>query len=378
MLLAYAARMGSMRKTARRAGRRIEVCFPLTASTDIAIGISLRVPRRRPGGRSELRRWSAAVAIASLYVFAAVAPIATVAAGPLLARLASLTRATPTAVIYAALEEPARPLVRARGSLTTTVSDDPPALRAHVVRSGETLLSIASLYGIAPQTLAYNNAIADTADLRLGQSLIVPPFDAALHVVRQGETLADIATYFGVGAEAISAADRSTFEAADDTPGRMLVVAVPDARYPGFRLRVSESPRVLAPRVRWPTDGVITQLFSSGHPGVDIAAAYGSPIVATDAGTVSAVGVRGPGGLAVCVYHDWGLETCAYHTSEVFVEVGERVVSGQRIAAIGLTGTTTGPHVHWEARTNGVLVDPMTYAPATTAIIRVGGATGSP
>jgi murein DD-endopeptidase MepM/ murein hydrolase activator NlpD len=313
-----------------------------------------------------------------LYVFAAVAPIATVAAGPHLARLAALTRVTPPVVVSAAQDDPARPLVRARGSLTTTISDDPPALRAHVVRSDETLLSIASQYGIAPQTLAYNNGIADTADLHIGQSLIVPPFDAAIHVVRQGETLAGIASYFGVGVDAISPADRSTFEATDDTPGRLLVVSVPDARYPGFRLRVSESPRVLAPRVRWPTDGVITQLFSSGHPGVDIAAAYGSPVVATDAGTVSAVGMRGPGGLAVCIYHDWGLETCAYHASEAFVEIGERVVSGQRIAAIGLTGVTTGPHVHWEARTNGVLVDPMTYAPSTTAIIRVGGATGSP
>jgi murein DD-endopeptidase MepM/ murein hydrolase activator NlpD len=60
------------------------------------------------------------------------------------------------------------------------------------------------------------------------------------------------------------------------------------------------------------------------------------------------------------------------------VELGERVVAGQTIARIGMTGVTTGPHVHWEARTNGVLVDPMTYAPAAATAIRVGGATGSP
>jgi murein DD-endopeptidase MepM/ murein hydrolase activator NlpD len=70
---------------------------------------------------------------------------------------------------------------------------------------------------------------------------------------------------------------------------------------------------------------------------VDIAAPYGSPIVATDAGTVSQVGWRGDGGLAVCIRHDWGLETCAYHAAVTYVEVGERVVAGQRIAEIGTT-----------------------------------------
>ena len=93
---------------------------------------------------------------------------------------------------------------------------------------------------------------------------------------------------------------------------------------------------------------------------------------------MSAVGWRGDGGIAVCIRHDWGLETCAYHAAATYVEVGERVVAGQRIAAIGTTGVTTGPHVHWEARTNGALVDPLTYAPLTATKPVVGGATGRP
>jgi murein DD-endopeptidase MepM/ murein hydrolase activator NlpD len=361
----------------RRGARRVEVCFALTSSTDIAFGLSLRRPRRRPRSRGQARRWVAAVPTATLYVIAALAPIAIASAGPELGRLASLVRPTAWPVVAIRAADLPRPVVHARGAMSTTFSDDPPALRAHVVAPGETLLAIAARYSIAPQTLAYNNRLADTRDLRVGQSLIVPPFDAALHVVREGETLAGIAAEFGVDADAIRPADVSTFDA-PDTPGRLLIVPVSDARYPGFRLRVSEAPRVLAPRVRWPTDGVITQLFSPGHAGVDIAAPYGAPIVATESGTVSAVGPRGPGGLAVCVHHDWGLETCAYHASESSVELGERVVAGQTIARIGMTGVTTGPHVHWEARTNGVLVDPMTYAPAGTTAIRVGGATGSP
>jgi murein DD-endopeptidase MepM/ murein hydrolase activator NlpD len=350
---------------------------PLTASTDIALGISLRVPRRRPRAGGKVRRWARVVPLSALYVLTALAPAATVAAAPELSRLAALARSAPTPPLAVlALDEPPRPFVRARGAMTTAVSDEAPALRAHMVTSGETLLSIAARYAVAPQTLAYNNGIADTASLRVGQSLVVPPYDAAIHVMREGETLAEIAARFGADVDSVRAVDRSAF--ADDSPGRVLIVPVPDARFPGFRLVVSEEARVLAPRVRWPTDGVITQLFRPGHTGIDIAAPMGSPIGASDAGTVSAVGWRGPGGLAVCVHHDWGLETCAYHTSAVFVEVGERVVAGQRIAAVGSTGESTGAHVHWEARTNGVLVDPMTYAPSTTATIHVGGATGSP
>ena len=378
MLLAYGVDVRARQAPGHRGARRIEICFPLTASTDIAFGVSLRVPRRRPRERHDVRRWMAVVMTAALYVFAAMAPLAIIAAGPALARLAALAVPSPAAPAYAyTMDDPARSIVHARSSMLTTLSDEPPALRAHVVAPGETLVSIAARYGVAPQTLAYNNSIVDTAQLKVGESLIVPPYDAAIHVVREGETLGTIAAEFGVGVEAIRAADPSTF-ADDDTPGRTLIVAVPDARYPGFRLRVSDAPRVIAPRIRWPTDGVITQLFSAAHTGIDIAAPYGSPIVAPDAGTVSSVGDRGPGGLAVCVYHDWGLETCEYHTAAVTVEVGERVVAGERIALVGLSGVTTGPHVHWEARTNGVLVDPMTYAPATTAIIRIGGATGSP
>ncbi|HKY50461.1 MAG TPA: M23 family metallopeptidase [Candidatus Limnocylindria bacterium] len=345
----------------------------------MVIGISFRTPslRRRP--QWKFHHWIAVVPTAALIVLSVGAPVATVLAAPELGALAMAVRpAAPRVVAAVQVEQVPRPFVRARGALTTVVSDDPPAVRAHVVAPGETLLSIAVDHGIAPQTLAYNNGIADTAQLRVGQSLVVPPFDAAIHIVHEGESLGEIAARFGVDADTVREANGRAFDPIDDTPGRLVLIPVADARYPGFRLTVSEAPRVLAPRVRWPTDGVITQLFRSGHTGVDIAAPHGSPIVASDAGTVTHVGWRGPGGLAVCVHHDWGLETCAYHAATVIVEVGERVAAGQQIATVGSTGMSSGAHVHWESRTNGVLVDPLTYAPSTTAIIRVGGAVGSP
>lgn len=354
--------------------------LPLTTRTDISFGISLRARRRRRRATDGVRRWATAATTATLCVLAAVAPGAIAAAGSDLTRLGAFALPAPRSPVVdpAAYMAIPRPVVRARHMLVTAVREDPPALRAHVVGAGETLLSIAASYGITPQTLAYNNGLADSADLRGGQSLVVPPLDAAIHVVHEGETLAEIAARFNVDPDEVREVNRVAFEPADVAAGRVLLLPVPDGRYPGFRLRVSDAPRVFAPRVRWPTEGIVTQLFHPGHSGVDIATLAGSPIVATDSGTVSFVGWRGPGGLAVCVHHDWGLETCAYHASAAHVEVGERVVVGQRVASVGSTGVSTGAHVHWEARTNGVLVDPLTYAPETTAVIGVGGATGSP
>ena len=66
-----------------------------------------------------------------------------------------------------------------------------------------------------------------------------------------------------------------------------------------------------------------------------------------------------PGGYRVCVMHAAELETCAYHTALALARVGDRVSRGQPIALVGMTGITTGPHVHWEAKLEGKVVDPL-------------------
>lgn len=317
---------------------------------------------------------------AACCVIAGVIPLWTVIAAPELERLGTMALAKPQPPLVARVSTDTleRPVVIARGTPVTALRKDPPGLQIHAVASGETLLSIAARYEITPQTLAYNNGIKDTAQVRPGQSLVIPPIDAAIHVVRDGETLAGVAASFGADPDTVREVNSVAFEPADVTAGRVLLIPVPEGRYPGFRLAVSEAPRVFAPRIRWPTQGIVTQLFHGGHTGIDIAAPYGSAVFASDSGTVTGVGWRGSGGLSVCLLLDWGLEVCNYHLSATNVELGERVIAGQRIASVGSTGVSTGPHVHWEARTNGVLVDPMTYAPAGSKAVRVGGATGQP
>jgi murein DD-endopeptidase MepM/ murein hydrolase activator NlpD len=108
-----------------------------------------------------------------------------------------------------------------------------------------------------------------------------------------------------------------------------------------------------------PVSGAISQYLQGNHTGVDVAAPVGSILVAADGGIVNEVGWVPVGGRRVCVLHQGGLESCDYHTSLPLVSIGDRVVRGQPVALVGMTGLTYGPHVHWEAKLNGMIVDPL-------------------
>lgn len=108
-----------------------------------------------------------------------------------------------------------------------------------------------------------------------------------------------------------------------------------------------------------PTAGAFTQFLQGSHTGIDVAGPVGSLLVAADDGVVDAVGWVPVGGYRVCVMHAGGLESCDYHTSLSLVSVGDHVARGQPVALIGMTGLTTGPHVHWEAKLNGRIVNPL-------------------
>ena len=121
--------------------------------------------------------------------------------------------------------------------------------------------------------------------------------------------------------------------------------------------RIEDAPR----RFVRPVAGAVSQFLQGSHTGVDIAAPYGSIIVAADDGVVDAAGWVQVGGRRVCVEHADEFESCYYHTSAALVSIGEHVARGQPIALIGMTGATTGPHVHWEVKENGRIVDPLAH-----------------
>ncbi|MBN3871288.1 murein hydrolase activator EnvC [Nostoc sp. JL33] len=97
------------------------------------------------------------------------------------------------------------------------------------------------------------------------------------------------------------------------------------------------------------------------HAGLDFAASYGSTIRAADSGTVIFAGWYGGYGRAVIIDHGNGMTTLYGHTSELYVTEGQAVERGQAIAAVGSTGFSTGPHLHFEVRRDGTPVDPANY-----------------
>jgi murein DD-endopeptidase MepM/ murein hydrolase activator NlpD len=97
------------------------------------------------------------------------------------------------------------------------------------------------------------------------------------------------------------------------------------------------------------------------HDGIDIGVRYGS-VVAADGGEVIFAGNRSDGyGNKIIINHGGGRQTLYAHLSEINVNVGEKVFQGQRIATSGNTGSSTGPHLHFEVHINGVPKDPMDY-----------------
>ena len=320
------------------------------------------------------------------HVLVDIAVVALVLALPLSLRgpsvAASAAAAQPVAAVSAADEAPrAQPLSRS-GTITpvtdptTAVADDVRPIVHYTLGPADDLQKIANFFHVSVDAIAYSNGITDP-DLRnqRGREILIPPGDGALYTVKDGDTVALVAAHFHVDPAVIESYNRIYFEPEHFAVGQLIYV--PGASVPPLKMTIADeapptrtTPAIARPgpatpanagRLAWPVAGVITQYFWAYHTGVDLAAPYGTGIGAADSGTVVYEGWVPVGGLSVRIQHANGMETGYYHMSATYVSVGQKVDRGQIIGAIGMTGVTTGPHVHWELKLNGQFVNPLAY-----------------
>jgi murein DD-endopeptidase MepM/ murein hydrolase activator NlpD len=243
-------------------------------------------------------------------------------------------------------------------AVDTSVASSIGMLRHYTVRDSDTLTGIANRFGVSMMTLWWANNLSKDS-LKAGQVLVIPPVSGLVVTVKPGDTLGSLAAANKISAEDIVAVNELT-----DTNlivGQVLVLPgakgapmptpKPTTR-PQYSGGSGASPRYTGGSWAWPVVGggnYISQYFHYGHYGVDIAADYGTPIVAPVAAHVIFAGWKSNGG----GYQVWlqlgnGLYTAEYHMSAVLVSAGQDVAKGQRVGRIGMSGWASGPHCHFE------------------------------
>ncbi|MCX6730708.1 MAG: M23 family metallopeptidase [Candidatus Roizmanbacteria bacterium] len=257
-------------------------------------------------------------------------------------------------------------------ALSTVISSKPrDKVENYVVKSGDTLASIGKKFGVSVDTIKWANDLkSDT--IKPEQTLKIPPVTGVVHTVVSGETVYSIAKKYKTTAQNIvnfifnDFADIDTFAL---RAGQTLFVpdGVIEPEQPKYFAQAPQYANAIA-GVRgsttfiWPTTGIITQYPTWYHQAFDIASNGGPAIIAADTGTVTYAGCINWGyGCHVVVDHGNGYQTLYGHMSVISVNAGQAVNQGQQLGNMGSTGRSTGPHLHFEIRLNGVLQNPQEY-----------------
>ena len=267
-------------------------------------------------------------------------------------------------------------------AVDTSIADGSDLLRTYTVKKGDTLVAIADAHGVSMMSVWWANSakIGTKESLPAGTVLTIPPVTGLIHQVKEGDSLDSLATKYKIEADAIY--EVNGLEDRALVIGQTLVLPgaagdpIPTPK-PTVRPRSGGSTRAVAGPTSyaggsfgWPVAGggnYISQYFRSGHYGLDIAADYGSSVMAGGAGTVIFAGWKNNGGgYQVWIAHGSGLYTTYNHMSAVTVGAGQSVGRGQQVGRIGQSGWATGPHLHFEVWrgeiwNGGRRVNPLLY-----------------
>ncbi len=230
-------------------------------------------------------------------------------------------------------------------------------ISTYTVEAGDTIASIANKYGISTNTILWANNLTRKSKLKVGQELVILPISSVKHKVVKGDTIQKIAKkYNGDVDEIISYNDLEDKKlVAGETiiipDGEMPIVVVTSQSNTG-KINKYTGKDVSGYFIH-PAPGTRRSQGVHGHNGVDMAGSVGKPIRAAAPGTVivaSSGGWGGGYGSYVAIKHSNGTQSLYGHLSRVNVAVGQQVDRGENIGALGNTGRSTGPHLHFEVR----------------------------
>lgn len=276
----------------------------------------------------------------------------------------------------------AEALSSGKESLTTddvfeTVRSDKPRseIISYTVQRGDTISTIAKKFGVSEDTIKWQNNLTSDA-ITVGDKLDVLPVTGIAHKVSRGDTVYTIAKKYSTHPQGVvdfpfnDFANPQTFSLVE---GQILIVpegikpeeqAKPRYREPRYIAKLpSSGTAVTGAGWAWPLVGSINQAFAWYHKALDIGGQIGSPIVSAQTGSVSAVyngGWNGGYGIHVIISGDNGYSTLYAHMSSTNVTPGQRVTAGSSVLGwVGMTGRTTGPHLHFEIRSAGGFLNPL-------------------
>jgi murein DD-endopeptidase MepM/ murein hydrolase activator NlpD len=229
-------------------------------------------------------------------------------------------------------------------------------ISVYVVRQGDTLSEIAEMFGVSTNTILWANDVKANS-IKVGQELVILPISGVRHVGKSGDTLESLAKKYKADLEDILSYNGLAANA-KIKPGD--VVIIPDGVISASQIastnvsgsKVSTYPTYVGYYLR-PIAGGKKSQGIHGNNGVDLAAPIYTPVLASADGKVivsRTSGYNGGYGIYVVVSHANGTQTVYAHMSVNNVSVGQGVLQGQVIGAIGMTGKTTGPHLHFEVR----------------------------
>lgn len=248
------------------------------------------------------------------------------------------------------------PVIGPLGSLADVLVEQKKSdqISIYVVREKDTLSQIAKLFDVSVNTIIWaNDEIRHGDVIKPGQTLIILPINGVKYTVKTGDTISKIAKELKGDADEIM--EFNSLAKEDELKAGMEIV-VPNGQYdlPKYDFqKYPSSAKEYAGYYLRPINGGRRSQGFHGYNGVDLAAPYGAPILASASGDVivsKTQGWNGGYGNYIVIKHSNGTQTLYAHLSKNIVFSGWHVAQGQIIGYIGLSGKTTGPHLHFEIR----------------------------